>query len=87
MHRTLSRTPAAVCALAALALAAPAHAGVPEKGEGTVTILAGWRAIPQHTLMAQLTRDGQEPVHEAFQPGFLVRHCPAKSGHGTPMPG
>ena len=71
MHRQLSRTPA-VCALALAALATSARAGVPEKGEGTITVLAGWRGIPQHALMAQLTRDGQEPVHDAFQPGFLV---------------
>ena len=72
MHRKLSRTIAAACALAALALAAPVRAGVPEKGEGTVSVLAGWRGIPQHDLMAQLTRDGQAPLHAAFQPGFLV---------------
>ena len=69
-YRTLSCTLAA-CALAA-ALSTPARAGVPEKGEGTITVLAGWRAVPQHALMAQLARDGQEPRHDAFQTGFLV---------------
>ena len=73
MHRSLISTPAAVSALAvACALAGPARAGVPERGEGTVTVLAGWRAIPQHALMAQLQHDQQEPIHNAFQAGFLV---------------
>jgi hypothetical protein len=62
-------------ACAALCVAVPrsAAAAVPEAGEATVTILAGWRGVPQHSLMAELARDGESPVHPAFQPGFLLQ--------------
>jgi hypothetical protein len=66
--------PLAALACAALCVALPraAAAAVPEAGEATVTILAGWRGVPQHALMAQLARDGENPTHPAFQPGFLL---------------
>ena len=61
-----------LCTLAGLALAAPAVAAVPEKDEGTVTLLAGWRMVPQHGLISELNREGLSPTHDAFQPGFTL---------------
>ena len=50
-----------------LLAAAPALAGVPEKGDGTITVLGGMRAIPggdyQSTTGAK---------HALFHPGFLL---------------
>jgi hypothetical protein len=48
------------------------QAGIPEVGEGTATLLAGWRGIPQHPLMAQLKQDGLSPEHDLAQPGFIL---------------
>jgi hypothetical protein len=61
-----------LCPLAAAVLALPARAGVPDKNDATVTILAGWRGVPQHPLMAELQREGLGPEHAFFQPGFLL---------------
>ena len=59
-------------ALSCAAVSSAASAAVPQSGEATVTLLAGWRGVPQHALMSQLTRDGENPVHPLFQPGFLL---------------
>ncbi len=64
---------ALACTALCVALPRAAAAAVPEAGEATVTILAGWRGVPQHALMAELARDGESPVHSAFQPGFLLQ--------------
>jgi hypothetical protein len=74
MQRSPS-TALAAAALAALCAALPsaARAAVPESGEATITVLGGWRGVPQHSLMAELTRDGESPSHSAFQPGFLLQ--------------
>lgn len=64
---------ALACTALCVALPRAAAAAVPEAGEATVTILAGWRGVPQHALMAELARDGENPVHSAFQPGFLLQ--------------
>jgi hypothetical protein len=61
-----------LCSLTAAAVALPARAGVPDKNDGTVTILAGWRGVPQHGLMSELSREGLDPEHGSFQPGFLL---------------
>jgi hypothetical protein len=74
MPRRLAPALAALsCAALCVALPRRAQAAVPEVGEATVTILAGWRGVPQHALMAELKNDGLNPTHPAFQPGFLLQ--------------
>ena len=74
MQRSPIPTLAALsCAALCVAIPRAAAAAVPEAGEATVTILAGWRGVPQHALMTQLARDGENPIHSAFQPGFLLQ--------------
>jgi hypothetical protein len=70
MHRRAAL--AASAAALTLLCAAGSDAAVPEAGEATITVLAGWRGVPQHALMAELQRDGESPVHPLFQPGFLA---------------
>jgi hypothetical protein len=56
-----------------LCAAAPvARAGVPDVADGTIALLGGWRGVPQHALMTELSRDGLSPQHDAFQPGFML---------------
>jgi hypothetical protein len=58
----LGRAMPAAVALAACALAAAPSAradGVPEKGEGTITLLGGFRLIPQHGFLSTVASDGQ----------------------------
>ena len=45
---------------------APAIAGVPSKGDGTITVLGGLRAIPGGDYAAEPGRD-----HSLWHPGFL----------------
>jgi Outer membrane protein beta-barrel domain len=54
-------------AAAVLLAAAPALAGVPEKGDGTIMVLGGIRAIPGGQYQ---TETGAK--HALFHPGFLV---------------
>ena len=61
------------CAALCLVATSAARAAVPEAGEATVTVLAGFRGVPQHALLTELARDGESPVHSAFQPGFLLQ--------------
>ena len=56
-------------ALALLLAAAPALAAVPEKGEGTITVLGGVRAILPGN---QAYLDEQLATHSFVQPGFLA---------------
>src|SRR5438270_1994143 len=56
-------------ALALLLAAAPALAAVPEKGEGTITVLGGVRAILPGN---QAYLDEQLAAHSFVQPGFLA---------------
>ena len=54
--------------LAVVLLAAtPAFAGVPAKGDGTITVLGGLRAIPGGDYAAEPGRD-----HALWHPGFLA---------------
>lgn len=55
-------------ALALLLAAAPALAAVPEKGEGSITLLGGARIIPGN----QDYLNEQFASHKVFQPGFLA---------------
>ena len=55
-------------ALALLVAAAPVAAAVPEKGEGTVTLLGGVRVIPGN----QDYLNEQFGSHKVFQPGFVA---------------
>src|SRR5205823_885106 len=54
-------------AAALLLAAAPALAGVPDKGDGTITLLAGLRAIPGGEYQSETTAK-----HALFHPGFLL---------------
>jgi len=47
--------------------AAPAFAGVPSKGDGTISLLGGLRAIPGGDYAAESGRD-----HSLWHPGFLA---------------
>ena len=49
-----------------LLVAAPAFAGVPSKGDGTIAVLGGLRAIPGGDYAAEPGRD-----HSLWHPGFL----------------
>ena len=68
---------AALAAVAVLACALPAFADdgdpspIPTKGDATVTLLGGWRAIPQHDFTAENERDGNYS-HSLFQPGGVL---------------
>ncbi|HYZ88940.1 MAG TPA: outer membrane beta-barrel protein [Myxococcales bacterium] len=54
--------------LAAVLLAtAPAFAGVPSKGDGTITVLGGLRAIPGGDYAGEAGRE-----HSLWHPGFLA---------------
>jgi Outer membrane protein beta-barrel domain len=50
-----------------LLAAAPAFAGVPSKGDGTITVLGGLRAIPGGDYASEAGRD-----HSPWHPGFLA---------------
>ncbi|HKC59644.1 MAG TPA: outer membrane beta-barrel protein [Myxococcales bacterium] len=50
-----------------LLAAAPALAGVPEKGDGTITVLGGIRAIPGGEYQSETGAK-----HSLWHPGFLV---------------
>src|SRR5438132_895738 len=50
-----------------LLAAAPALAGVPEKGDGTITLLGGLRAIPGGDYQSE---SGNK--HSLWHPGFLI---------------
>jgi|SRR5215470_2474242 len=54
-------------AFALLLAAAPALAAVPEKGEGTISIFGGARALPGNGAFL----DEQGASHSVFQPGVL----------------
>jgi hypothetical protein len=50
-----------------LLAAAPAFAGVPSKGDGTITVLGGLRAIPGGDYASEAGRE-----HSLWHPGFLA---------------
>jgi hypothetical protein len=50
-----------------LLAAAPALAGVPEKGDGTITIFGGLRAIPGGAYASEAGRE-----HSLWHPGFMA---------------
>jgi opacity protein-like surface antigen len=56
--------------LAVLLLAAPASAAVPEKGEGTITLLGGARWIPGGNQ--DYLHDLNEGSHQPIQPGGIA---------------
>jgi hypothetical protein len=65
MRRT--RSLAALLLLLPVAGAVRAE-GVPEKGEGTVTLLGGVRLIPQHGFLSTVRQDGRSISQRQFQP-------------------
>ena len=54
-------------AAALMLAAAPALAGVPDKGDGTITLLGGLRAIPGGEYQSE-----KGSKHGLFHPGFLL---------------
>jgi Outer membrane protein beta-barrel domain len=81
-----------------VAAAAPAFAGVPDKGDGTITVLGGARAIPggdyagetggshsivQPGLMAEFGYQADDEFHIAIQLGYLRDRYGSGSGELT----
>jgi hypothetical protein len=65
MRRTLASFILAVLFGSALAAGA---SGIPEKGEGTISLLGGFRLIPQHGFVSGVQSSGATITQKQFQP-------------------
>ena len=81
-----SLVPAASLLVALALLPGPSRAdGIPEKGEGTVALMGGFRLIPQHAFLATVEQQGLSISQTQFQPQgtLFLGFMPADELHAT----
>lgn len=77
--------PTAVFLVLLLATAAARADGVPEKGEGTISLLGGFRLIPQHGFLSSVEQSGLAISQQQFQPqgSIFFGFMPDEELHAT----